>query len=82
MIRQIAENAGEPADIILNKVKTMGFSEGYNAQTGKFEDLVVSGILDPASVIIESLKNASAVACSILTMGAIVAEKTTERANG
>lgn len=82
VIRQIAENAGEPADIILDKVKTMGFSEGYNAQTGKFEDLVVSGILDPASVIIESLKNASAVACSILTMGAIVAEKTTERANG
>jgi chaperonin GroEL len=52
---------------------------GYNALTGEFENLVESGIIDPVKVVIESLKNASAVSCSILTMGATVAEKSTER---
>jgi chaperonin GroEL (HSP60 family) len=41
--------------------------------------LVDTGIIDPVKVVIESLKNASAVACSILTMGATVSERVTEK---
>ena len=55
---------------------------GFNAATGEFEDLVASGIIDPSKVVIESLKNATAVSCSILTTGAFVAEKLQERGNG
>ena len=52
---------------------------GYNALTNTFEDLLKAGIVDPAAVVIEALKNASAVACSILTMGATVSEKPQEK---
>jgi len=55
---------------------------GYNALTGKFENLVETGIIDPVKVVIEALKNAAAVSCSILTMGATISEKSTERVNG
>ena len=82
VILQIAENAGKKGEDILREVRNLPFGHGYNAMTEQFEDLLASGIIDPVNVICESLRNASAVACSILTMGAVVAEKTTETANG
>jgi len=81
VIRQIAENAGKSGNDILLVVKSMPFGCGYNAMTEQFEDLIESGIIDPANVIIESLRNAAAVSCSILTMGAVVAEKMEKIAN-
>lgn len=77
VLKQIAENAGIKGDEILDRA--MATTLGFNAFTEEFEDLVATGIIDPAKVVIESLKNASAVACSILTMGATVAEKITEK---
>jgi len=55
---------------------------GYNALTGEFENLIESGIIDPVKVVVESLKNAAAVSCSILTMGACVSEILQEKSNG
>jgi chaperonin GroEL len=81
IVKQIAENAGLDGNSI---VEQLGASAdlGFNAFTEKFENLVETGIIDPVKVVIESLKNATAVACSILTMGATVSEKSTERING
>lgn len=78
--KQIAVNAGLDGDFIISQLMAIP-DLGYNAFTGEFEDLVESGIIDPCSVVIESLKNAAAVSCSILTMGAAVVEKITERPN-
>lgn len=72
--KQIAVNAGLSGERIVSQLMATG-NLGYNAMTGTFEDLVETGIIDPAKVVVESLKNAAAVACSILTMGATVAEK-------
>lgn len=73
VVKQIAENAGlNGGDIVDQLMATPTL--GYNALTGEFEDLTESGIIDPCKVVIEALKNASAVACSILTMGATVSE--------
>lgn len=74
ILQQIAENAGVQGKTVLSQAMATT-NLGYNAMTGKFEDLVESGIIDPTKVVIESLKNAVAVSCSILTMGAAVAEK-------
>lgn len=71
--RQIAENAGIDADMLLVQLAATP-DLGYNALTGEFENLVDTGIIDPVKVVCEALKNASAVACSILTMGATVSE--------
>jgi chaperonin GroEL len=81
VVRQIAENAGLKGNDIICQLLTLP-DLGYNAYSEQFEDLVATGIIDPAKVVVESLKNASAVACSILTMGATVSEIFTERANG
>lgn len=78
VVRQIAENAGiDATDLVTRLMATPDL--GYNALTGAFENLIDSGIIDPVKVVIEALKNASAVACSILTMGATVSEKLTEK---
>jgi chaperonin GroEL len=77
---QIVENAGLDRNDLLDQLMATP-DLGYNALTGVFENLIESGIIDPVRVVIESLKNASAVACSILTLGAIVAEKATENKN-
>jgi chaperonin GroEL len=74
---QIIENAGLSRDEILPYL-TATPNIGFNAMNGEYEDLFESGILDPVKVVIESLKNAAAVACSILTMGATVAEVLTQ----
>ena len=78
VVRQIAENAGINADNLVSQLQATS-TLGYNALTGEFEDLIASGIIDPVKVVVEALKNASAVACSILTMGATVAEIPQER---
>jgi chaperonin GroEL len=78
--KQIAENAGINGEFILTQLMATP-NLGYNALTNTFEDLVVSGIIDPVKVVCESLKNASAVSCSILTMGATISEKLLEKNN-
>ena len=81
VVKQIAENAGMSGETVLSQLFATN-NLGFNAATGEFEDLVASGIIDPSKVVIESLKNATAVSCSILTTGAFVAEKLQERGNG
>ena len=78
--KQIAENAGISGDNLISQLMATP-DLGYNAMTGTFENLIATGIIDPVSVVVEALKNASAVSCSILTMGACVAEIKTEKTN-
>ena len=78
--RQIAENAGLDSDVLISQLMATP-DLGFNALTGEFENLIATGIIDPVKVVIESLKNASAVACSILTMGATISELPQERHN-
>ena len=78
--QQIADNAGIQWEAIAHQIFAVE-NMGFNAYTEQFENLVETGIIDPASVVIESLKNAAAVSCSILTMGATVAEKPQEKSN-
>ena len=70
---QIAENAGLDREEVLSYLEATP-NIGFNAMNGKYEDLFEIGILDPVRVVIESLKNAAAVSCSLLTMGATVSE--------
>ncbi len=73
-LRQIVENAGEDAAVILNRVKEGKGSFGYNAATGEFGDLIEQGILDPTKVTRLALQNAASVAGLLLTTEVMVAE--------
>ena len=73
-LRQIVENAGEDAAVILNRVKEGKGSFGYNAATGEFGDLIEAGILDPTKVTRLALQNAASVAGLLLTTEVMIAE--------
>ena len=66
-IRQMAINAGESADIILNKVLESEDNIGYNFATGKLEDMFTAGIIDPAKVTRVALQNAVSVSSVLIT---------------
>jgi chaperonin GroEL len=73
-IRQIAENAGADASIVVDRVRTQSDSIGFNALTGEYEDLVAAGIIDPAMVTRSALQNAASIASLIVITDVVVAE--------
>jgi len=75
-LRQIAENAGEDGAVIASKIlekDERGY--GFDAQTGKFKDLVKAGIIDPTKVVRTALQDAASVAGLLMTTEAMVAQK-------
>ncbi|MBM4209669.1 MAG: chaperonin GroEL [Gammaproteobacteria bacterium] len=73
-LRQIVENAGEDAAVILNQVKAGKGAYGYNAATGEYGDMLDFGILDPAKVTRLALQNAASVSGLLLTTEVMIAE--------
>ncbi|PYV40071.1 MAG: chaperonin GroEL [Acidobacteria bacterium] len=74
-LRQIAANAGIEGAVTVEKVKADKRELfGLNAETGEFEDLVASGVIDPAKVARTALQNAASVAGLLLTTEALVSE--------
>jgi chaperonin GroEL len=73
-LRQIVDNAGEDAAVVLNRVKEGKAAFGWNAATGKFGDMLDEGILDPTKVTRLALQNAASVAGLLLTTEVMVAE--------
>ncbi|KAL9269715.1 RuBisCO large subunit-binding protein subunit alpha, chloroplastic-like protein [Drosera capensis] len=71
----IAYNAGVEGEVVVEKVKASAWEIGYNAMTDKYENLVESGVIDPAKVTRCALQNAASVAGMVLTTQAIVVEK-------
>src|SRR5713101_877905 len=49
-IRQLAENAGMEASVVVEKVRNAGAGMGLNVEDGEVEDLVKAGIIDPTMV--------------------------------
>lgn len=74
-LAQIAKNAGVEGAIVVAKVQESDANIGYNALTGQYEDLIASGIIDPAKVVRTSLQNAASIAGLVLTTEALVVEK-------
>jgi chaperonin GroEL len=74
--RQIAINAGEDGSVIVGKIQDSDtYAFGFDAQTGKFEDLVSKGIIDPTKVVRTALQDAASIAGLLITTEAMVAER-------
>ncbi len=78
-LRFIAENAGIDGSIVVDKVKHLKGTNGFNAATEKYEDLMKAGVIDPTKVVRTALQNAASVASLLLTTEAMVAEKPEEK---
>ncbi|HYX25805.1 MAG TPA: chaperonin GroEL, partial [Thermoanaerobaculia bacterium] len=72
--RQIAINAGEEGSVVVKQLLSTNGNSGFNAATGKFEDLVAAGVIDPAKVTKTALINAASIAGLMLTTEAMVSE--------
>jgi chaperonin GroEL len=60
---------------VVNRVRNLkGKTEGFNADSGKYEDLVEAGVIDPAKVVKTALQNAASVACLLLTTESLITE--------
>ena len=73
-LMRIAENAGANGAVVAENVKAKPFSEGYNAATGDYVDMLGAGIVDPAKVTRSGLQNAASIAGMVLTTECIVAD--------
>ena len=74
-LRQIALNAGLEGGVVVERVRDLdGASEGLNAATGEYEDLVKAGIIDAAKVTRSALQNAASIAALFLTTEAVIAD--------
>lgn len=73
-LKQIAENAGQEGTLIVEKVKTLEETKGFNALTGEFVDMIEAGIIDPTKVERIALQNAASIASLLLTTEALVTE--------
>jgi len=74
-MRQIAVNAGFEGGVVVEAVRGLEGPNGFNAQTGEYEDLLSTGIADPAKVTRSTLQNAASIAALLITTEALVAEK-------
>jgi chaperonin GroEL len=79
-LRQIAENAGQEGSIILQQVEKLPDTQGYNALTGEFTDMIKAGILDPTKVARCALENAASIAGLLITTEALIADVADEKA--
>ena len=73
-IRAIAENAGNDGSVVAEEVKKRSGSEGYNALTDTYEDMLKAGIVDPAKVTRSALQNAASVAAMFLTTECVITD--------
>jgi len=81
-LRKIAENAGLEGGVVAEEVMKRQGSVGFNAETGKYEDLSEAGVIDPAKVVRSTIQNAASVATLILTTDALVTEIPEEKEKG
>lgn len=72
--RQIANNAGERGEVIVEKVKEAADNIGYDALNGQFVDMFEAGIVDPAKVTRSALENAASIAGLMLTTEALIVD--------
>ena len=73
--RQIASNAGDDGSVVVGKIlENADYAFGYDAQTGKYVDMVKAGIIDPTKVVRTALQDAASIAALIVTTEALVAD--------
>lgn len=73
---QIAQNAGEEGAVVVQHLlKSESRTEGFDAQTGKFVDMIKAGIIDPTKVVRTAVADATSVASLMTTTECIIAEE-------
>jgi chaperonin GroEL len=75
----IARNAGYEGAVAVARVRELSDSQGFNAATGQYEDLIKAGVVDPAKVTRSAVQNAASIAALLLTTETLVVDKPEEK---
>jgi chaperonin GroEL len=74
-IRQIVENAGLEGSVVVEKVKAAtAASQGFDAESNEYVDMMQAGIIDPTKVERIALQNAASIASLLLTTEALITD--------
>jgi chaperonin GroEL len=73
-IRQIADNAGAHGEVVVEHVKTLKPSQGFDALKGEYGDMFKKGIVDAAKVTRSALQNAASIAAMVLTTETLITD--------
>ena len=71
---QIVDNSGADGTVVVDEVSQKEGSMGYNAATGKYEDMYEAGVIDPLKVVRAALSHAASVAGLMLTTETLVTD--------
>lgn len=72
-LRQIADNGGIDGSVVADNVRAKkSLAYGYNANTGKYGDMLAAGVIDPVKVVRTALANAGSIAGLMLTTEVLV----------
>jgi chaperonin GroEL len=74
-LRYIAQNAGLEGSVVVNAVLESKDANGFNAETGTYEDLMKAGVIDPTKVVRFAIQNAASVSGLMLTTEAMITDK-------
>ncbi len=74
-LRQIVINAGKEGAVVVQKVKEGKGDFGYNARIDEYQNLLETGVIDPAKVTRVALENAASIAGMFLTTESVIVEK-------
>lgn len=77
-LRQITENAGKEASLIIQKVTELKAEEGYDAANDSFGNMYELGIVDPTKVVRSTIQFAASIASLLLTTEAIITDEKEE----
>jgi chaperonin GroEL len=72
--RQIADNAGQPGEVIVEAIKKLKRGFGYDALKGEYGDMFAKGIVDAAKVTRSALQNAASIAAMVLTTETLITD--------
>jgi chaperonin GroEL len=73
-IRQIADNSGIDGSVVADEVSQKPTNTGYDANNGKYVDMLKAGIIDPVKVVRTALQNAASIAGLMLTTETMVTD--------
>jgi chaperonin GroEL len=75
-IKQIAQNAGHDGAVVAgNLLRENDETQGFNAATDTYENLVKAGVIDPTKVVRTALQDAASVAGLLITTEAAIVER-------
>ena len=75
-IKQIATNAGHDGAVVSgNLLREDNETQGFNASTDVYENLVAAGVIDPTKVVRTALQDAASVAGLLITTEAAISER-------